>query len=44
MIQGAENIAEMAQEVWRQLALFQRELAPALGVSFAIVNRWDIAC
>ncbi len=36
-----ENFPEIVKEVRRQLALSQEELAHALGVSFATVNRWE---
>jgi len=36
-----ENFPETVKEVRRQLALSQEELAQALGVSFATVNRWE---
>lgn len=36
-----ENFPETVKEVRRQLALSQKELAQALGVSFATVNRWE---
>jgi DNA-binding transcriptional regulator YiaG len=36
-----ENIPETVKEVRRQLAISQEELAQALGVSFATVNRWE---
>jgi DNA-binding transcriptional regulator YiaG len=41
MIRQPENIPEIVKEVRRQLALSQEELAHALGVSFATVNRWE---
>jgi len=36
-----ENFPATVKEVRRQLALSQEELAHALGVSFATVNRWE---
>lgn len=41
MIRQPENFPETIKEVRRQLALSQEELAHALGVSFATVNRWE---
>jgi DNA-binding transcriptional regulator YiaG len=41
MIRQPENFPETVKEVRRQLALSQEELAYALGVSFATVNRWE---
>jgi len=41
MIRPPENFPETVKEVRRQLALSQEELAHALGVSFATVNRWE---
>lgn len=41
MIRQLENFPETVKEVRRQLALSQEELAHALGVSFATVNRWE---
>jgi len=41
MIPCPENFPETVKEVRRQLALSQEELAQALGVSFATVNRWE---
>ncbi len=41
MIRHPENFPEIVKEVRRQLALSQEELAHALGVSFATVNRWE---
>jgi len=41
MIRQPENFPETVKEVRRQLALSQKELAQALGVSFATVNRWE---
>jgi DNA-binding transcriptional regulator YiaG len=36
-----ENLPELVKEIRRQLGLSQEELAHALGVSFATVNRWE---
>ncbi len=36
-----ENFPELVKEIRRQLGLSQEELAHALGVSFATVNRWE---
>lgn len=36
-----ENFPETLKESRRQLGLSQEELAHALGVSFATVNRWE---
>lgn len=36
-----ENFPERVRGVRRQLGLSQEELAQALGVSFATVNRWE---
>lgn len=41
MIRQPENFPETVKAVRRQLALSQEELAHALGVSFATVNRWE---
>jgi DNA-binding transcriptional regulator YiaG len=41
MIRQPENFPASVKEVRRQLALSQEELAHALGVSFATVNRWE---
>ena len=41
MNRHAENFPELVKEVRRQLGLTQEELAHALGVSFATVNRWE---
>ncbi|WP_284152577.1 helix-turn-helix domain-containing protein [Desulfofustis limnaeus] len=41
MIRQPKNFPETVKEVRRQLALSQEELAHALGVSFATVNRWE---
>jgi len=36
-----ENFPAQLKEVRRQLGVSQAELAHALGVSFATVNRWE---
>jgi DNA-binding transcriptional regulator YiaG len=41
MIRQPENFPETVKEVRRQLGLSQEDLAHALGVSFATVNRWE---
>ena len=41
MIRQPENFPETVKEVRWQLRLSQEELAHALGVSFATVNRWE---
>jgi len=41
MNQQLENFPERLKEVRRQLGLSQEDLAHALGVSFATVNRWE---
>lgn len=41
MIGSPENFPEQIKTVRRQLGLSQEELAHALGVSFATVNRWE---
>ncbi len=41
MMLQPENFPETIKEVRRQLALTQEELAHAIGVSFATVNRWE---
>ncbi len=41
MIRQPENFPETVKEVRRQVGLSQEELARALGVSFATVNRWE---
>ena len=41
MNRDAENFPELVKEVRRKLGLSQEELAHALGVSFATVNRWE---
>jgi putative transcriptional regulator len=41
MIRKPEKLPEQIKKVRRQLGLSQEELAQALGVSFATVNRWE---
>lgn len=41
MIRQPDNFPETVKEVRRQLGFSQEELAHALGVSFATVNRWE---
>jgi DNA-binding transcriptional regulator YiaG len=41
MITPPENFPMRVKDVRRQLGLSQEELAHALGVSFATVNRWE---
>lgn len=41
MLRQPENFPATVKEVRRELALSQEELAHALGVSFATVNRWE---
>ncbi len=41
MSRRPDNFPELVKEVRRQLELSQEELAHALGVSFATVNRWE---
>ncbi|MBI9083667.1 MAG: helix-turn-helix transcriptional regulator [Desulfobacterales bacterium] len=41
MIRKPENFPVQVKEVRRQLMLSQEELAHALGVSYATVNRWE---
>lgn len=41
LIRQPENIPKTVKEVRRQLGLSQEDLAHALGVSFATVNRWE---
>ncbi len=41
MLKTPENFSEQVREVRRQLGLSQEELAHALDVSFATVNRWE---
>jgi DNA-binding transcriptional regulator YiaG len=41
MNRDPENFPERVKGIRRQLGLSQEELAHALGVSFATVNRWE---
>jgi len=41
MNRDLENFPERVKGIRRQLGLSQEELAHALGVSFATVNRWE---
>ena len=41
MNREADSFPELVKKVRRQLGLSQEELAHALGVSFATVNRWE---
>ena len=41
MNQEAEKFPKLLKKVRRQLELSQEELAHALGVSFATINRWE---
>jgi DNA-binding transcriptional regulator YiaG len=41
MSRQPENFSGIVKEIRRQLGLSQEELAHALGVSFATVNRWE---
>jgi putative transcriptional regulator len=43
MIKKQENFPELVKDVRSQLGLSQEDLAHALGVSFATVNRWENA-
>jgi DNA-binding transcriptional regulator YiaG len=38
---GDQNVSAIVKEVRRQLGMSQEELAYALGVSFATINRWE---
>ncbi len=39
----SEKFSELVREVRKQLGISQEDLAHALGVSFATVNRWENA-
>ena len=41
MLRKPENFPKQVKEVRRQLGISQEDLAHALGVSFATVNRWE---
>jgi len=41
MTTGSEKFPELVKDVRSQLGLSQEDLARALGVSFATVNRWE---
>lgn len=41
MIRPPENFREQVKKIRRQLGFSPQELAHALGVSFAMVNRWE---
>lgn len=41
MIRQPEDVPETVKQVRRQVALSQEDLAHALGVSLATVNRWE---
>ena len=41
MLKPPKDFSEQVREVRRQLELSQEELAHALGVSFATINRWE---
>lgn len=36
-----QSLSELVKEIRRQLSLSQEDLARALGISFATVNRWE---
>ncbi|SPD75132.1 putative transcriptional regulator, XRE family [uncultured Desulfobacterium sp.] len=38
---GNQNIPGLVKEVRKQLGLSQEDLAHALGISFATINRWE---
>jgi DNA-binding transcriptional regulator YiaG len=38
---GNQNIPGLVKEVRKQLGLSQEDLAHALGMSFATINRWE---
>lgn len=41
MASGTEQFSESVKSVRAQLGISQEELAHAIGVSFATVNRWE---
>jgi putative transcriptional regulator len=43
MTSKSEKFSEIVREVRKQLGITQEDLAHALGVSFATVNRWENA-
>jgi len=43
MVTGSEKFPELVRKVRKQLEISQEDLAHALGVSFATVNRWENA-
>jgi DNA-binding transcriptional regulator YiaG len=40
---GSKEFPELVKDVRKQLGISQEDLAHALGVSFATVNRWENA-
>jgi len=43
MTTGPDKFPDLVREVRKQLGISQEDLAHALGVSFATVNRWENA-
>ncbi len=43
MTKESEKFSELVREVRKQIGISQEDLAHALGVSFATVNRWENA-
>jgi len=41
MALDVQSLPELVKEIRRQLSLSQEDLARALGISFATVNRWE---
>ncbi len=41
MAKDEQKLPELLKEIRRQLSLSQEDLARALGISFATVNRWE---
>jgi len=41
MVESFETFPELIKKVRKQLGISQEDLAHALGVSFATVNRWE---